>query len=102
MLNIPHHYHNGGVWPFIGGFYVAALVRAGRIDSAGRAFDRLTELNRAGEFNEWHHGETLQPMGVACQAWSAGMYLFARECVMRSEVPEGFFGIGGGRIGGAI
>ena len=26
-LNVPHHYHNGGVWPFIGGFYVAALVR---------------------------------------------------------------------------
>ena len=93
MLNVPHHYHNGGVWPFIGGFYVAALVRAGRMKDATVALDRLTELNRAGEFNEWHHGETLQPMGVMDQAWSAGMYLFACECVSRSEVPEGFFGI---------
>jgi hypothetical protein len=37
------------------------------------------------------------PMGVKAQAWSAGMYLFARECVSRSEVPEGFFGIDRGR-----
>jgi hypothetical protein len=92
-LNLPHCYHNGGIWPFIGGFYVAALVKAGRLREAACALDRLTQLNRAGGFNEWHHGETLQPMGVTAQAWSAGMYLFAYECVSRSEVPEGFFGI---------
>ena len=95
MLNVPHHYHNGGVWPFIGGFYVAALVKAGRLDAAARALDRLTALNRAGDFNEWHHGRTHQPMGVTKQAWSAGMYLFACECVSRSDVPDGFFGIDG-------
>jgi hypothetical protein len=97
MLNLPHCYHNGGVWPFIGGFYVAALVKAGRLKQAAEALDKLTELNRAGDFNEWHHGESLAPMGVKAQAWSAGMYLFARECVSRSEVPEGFFGIDPGR-----
>jgi len=97
MLNVPNQYHNGGVWPFIGGFYVAALVRAGRLTQASRALDNLTVLNRAGEFNEWHHGETLAPMGVMDQAWSAGMYLFALECVSRSEVPERFFGIRRGR-----
>ena len=96
MLNLPHHYHNGGVWPFIGGFYVAALVKAGCLAEAERALERLTALNRAGQFNEWHHGETAQPMGVAAQAWSAGMYLFACECVSRSEVPEGFFGLQSG------
>jgi len=95
MLNVPYHYHNGGVWPFIGGFYVAALVKAGRHEAAARVLDRLTALNRAGEFNEWHHGKTFAPMGVTCQAWSAGMYLFACECVRRSNVPDGFFGIGG-------
>ena len=100
MLNVPHHYHNGGVWPFIGGFYVAALVRAGRLAEACEALDKLTALNRAGAFNEWHHGETNEPMGVVGQAWSAGMYLFARECVSRSEVPEGFFGIRAAGAGG--
>jgi len=93
MLNLPHSYHNGGVWPFIGGFYVAALVKGGRLQEASTAMDALTELNQAGEFNEWHHGETLEPMGVRAQAWSAGTYLFALECLKRSDVPEGFFGI---------
>jgi len=95
-LNQPHCYHNGGVWPFIGGFYVAALVKAGRLTDAQRALERLAVLNREGQFNEWHHGESCQPMGVTAQAWSAGMYLFAHECVSRSEVPDGFFGIAGG------
>jgi glycogen debranching enzyme len=83
------------VWPFIGGFYIAALVKAGRLDAARGALDRLTALNRAGEFNEWHHGQSYEPRGVTCQAWSAGMYLFACECVGRSDVPNGLFGIGG-------
>jgi Alkaline and neutral invertase len=92
-LNVPHCYHNGGIWPFIGGFYVAALVKAGRLEQAREAFERLTELNAAGEFNEWHHGETLEPLGVKAQAWSAGMYLFAAECVSRSMVLPEWLGI---------
>jgi glycogen debranching enzyme len=83
-LNLPHHYHNGGIWPFIGGFYVAALVKLGRLEAAERELTRLAEANRLGktrewEFNEWLHGETGRPMGRELQAWSAGMYLYARE-----------------------
>lgn len=85
-LNRPDHYHNGGIWPFLGGFYVAALVKAGEHEKAGAALDRLGELNRAGEFNEWHHGETWEPMGVKDQAWSAAMYLYARACVEAGRV----------------
>ena len=86
-LNAPHHYHNGGVWPFLGGFYVAALVKAGRGEAAAIALRNLALLNRCGQFNEWHHGETGAPMGAHDQAWSAGMYLFAWECVRRGQVP---------------
>ena len=86
-LNAPHHYHNGGVWPFLGGFYVAALVRTGRHEAAELALQRLAQLNQCGQFNEWHHGETGAPMGAQDQAWSAGMYLFAAECVKRGNVP---------------
>ena len=85
--NLPHHYHNGGIWPFIGGFYVAALVKAGRMDAATQALEKLTELNLSSEFNEWFHGESLEPMGVQDQAWSAGMQIFATECVTRGHVP---------------
>jgi glycogen debranching enzyme len=80
-LNLPHHYHNGGVWPFIGGFYVAALVKAGRTAAAANALRSLAALNQQGSFNEWHHGETGAPMGVSNQAWSAGMYIFAFDSV---------------------
>jgi len=30
--NRPGDYHNGGVWPFICGFYVAACVAAGQME----------------------------------------------------------------------
>jgi glycogen debranching enzyme len=86
-LNAPHHYHNGGAWPFLGGFYVAALVKTGRLEAAEAVLQNLARLNQCGQFNEWHHGETGIPMGVQDQAWSAGMYLFAAECVRRGNVP---------------
>lgn len=92
-LNAPHCYHNGGIWPFISGFYIGALVKAGRLGQAKQAFERLTELNRSGEFNEWHHGETLEPLGVRAQAWSAGMYLFAAECIEHNVVRPQWLGL---------
>lgn len=85
-VNLPHHYHNGGVWPFIGGFYVAALVKAERFQEAEAALNRLAELNLSGDFNEWHLGTTFEPLGVRQQAWSAGMYLYAVECAAAGRV----------------
>ncbi len=91
-LNLPEQYHNGGIWPFVGGFYVAALVKAGRQERAAQVLQRLAEVNRLGaeeewEFNEWCHGRTGRPMGYPHQAWSAGMYLFAYHCVRDGRVP---------------
>ncbi len=90
-LNQPHHYHNGGAWPFVGGFYVAALVQAGRLAEAQTQLDRLALMNRAGvraewEFNEWFHGVSGRPMGYAGQTWSAAMYLYAQNAVERGVV----------------
>lgn len=90
-LNLPHHYHNGGIWPFVGGFYVAALVKAGRQEDAQRALENLAAANYKGkkfkwEFNEWLHGITGNPMGKEKQAWSAAMYIFAYQCVKRNKV----------------
>jgi glycogen debranching enzyme len=91
-LNLPEQYHNGGIWPFVGGFYVAALVKAGRMDEARHQLEKLAEVNRLGveeewEFNEWCHGRTGRPMGYPHQAWSAGMYVFAYYCVEQGRVP---------------
>ena len=90
-LNLPEQYHNGGIWPFVGGFYVAALVKTGRMEQAQRQLEKLAQLNRQGaheewEFNEWCHGRTGKPMGYPHQAWSAGMYVFAYHCVEKGRV----------------
>ena len=87
MLNTPDHYHNGGIWPFIGGFYVAALVYAGRMSEADAALQRLAVLNESGGFNEWHHGETAEAMGVRDQAWSSAMYIYAWHALQRRTTP---------------
>lgn len=90
-LNLPNHYHNGGAWPFIGGFYVAALVQAGRLEEAERQMDALTDMVRAGRtrewgFNEWFHGLSGEPMGYDGQSWSAALYVFAGDAVKNGRV----------------
>jgi sucrose-6F-phosphate phosphohydrolase len=82
LLNLPHHYHNGGIWPFIGGMWVRFIHRLGFHEVACRELVRLAQLNQQGrdgewEFNEWAHGQTGRPMGKAYQAWSAASFLRA-------------------------
>ncbi|MCF3649332.1 HAD-IIB family hydrolase [Synoicihabitans lomoniglobus] len=82
LLNLPHHYHNGGIWPFVGGMWVRFIHRLGLHEVACRELYRLAEVNRLGrdrewEFNEWVHGQTGRPMGKAYQAWSAACFIRA-------------------------
>ncbi len=82
LLNLPHHYHNGGIWPFVGGHWVRFISKLGLRGLALQELHRLAELNRLGvqqewEFNEWAHGQTGRPMGKAYQAWSASEYIRA-------------------------
>ena len=91
-LHKPYDYLNGGIWPMIGGFYVAALVKAGMHKKAASALEKLAAANKQGtnrewEFNEWLSGRTGKPKGTPYQAWSAGAYLFAHESVTRKRVP---------------
>ncbi|MBI4860955.1 MAG: glycogen debranching protein, partial [Candidatus Riflebacteria bacterium] len=82
LLNLPGHYHNGGIWPFIGGLWVRFIHRLGLREVAVKEMLKLTELNRLGrdqewEFNEWMHAQTGRPMGKRFQAWSAASYIHA-------------------------
>ncbi|MEO8277162.1 MAG: HAD-IIB family hydrolase [Thermoanaerobaculia bacterium] len=82
LLNLPGHYHNGGIWPFIGGMWVRFIHRLGLRDVASRELLRLAQANRLGrnhewEFNEWLHSRTGRPMGKAFQAWSAASFIHA-------------------------
>ena len=82
LLNLPNHYHNGGIWPFIGGLWVRYIHKLGMKDVARRELVNLARLCAMGtgqewEFNEWHHGETGRPMGKAFQVWSAASFIKA-------------------------
>ena len=86
--NMPGEYHNGGVWPFVSAFYIAACVAAGRLRLAERKLLALTHLlepakrqNLHWGFNEWIKAQTGEPCGQDWQTWSAAMYLYAAACV---------------------
>ena len=81
--NLMYQYHNGGIWPFVGGFWVMALAKLGLRD---RGWAELVKLARANalddwRFTEWFHGRTLEPSGMAGQSWNAATFLLARRAL---------------------
>ncbi|MHB1457150.1 MAG: glycoside hydrolase 100 family protein, partial [Armatimonadota bacterium] len=92
-FNMPGDYHNGGIWPFICGFYVVAVLAAGFEELAERKLAAFTELVRPSQdptlafgFNEWIRAQDGTPRGNDWQTWSASMYLYAATCVERKQV----------------
>lgn len=88
---LPYQYTNGAIWPFIGGFYVAALVKCGRIKEAEKQLEQLALTNKLGckhiwEFNEFLHGLTGNPMGPHHMLWNAAMYVYAYHVVKNGKV----------------
>ena len=86
----PYHYSNAGIWPFIGGFYVAALIKMKKYNQAQQELDNLAKANmqklNGHEFNEWLDGRSGKPKGEPYQAWSAGTYIYAYECLKAKRV----------------
>jgi len=94
LYNNPGEYHNGGIWPFICGFYIAALVAAKRYTLAEEKLLALTNCIKMSTtegltfgFNEWHKAQDGKPMGQDWQTWSAALYLYAAACVEQKRTP---------------
>ncbi len=92
--NNPGEYHNGGIWPFISGIYIAALVAAKRYRLAERKLITLTQILKSSVdgsltfgFNEWIKAQDGKPKGQDWQTWSAAMYLYAVKCVEEKRTP---------------
>lgn len=92
--NNPGEYHNGGIWPFIEAFYIAALVAAKKFKLAEDKLVTLTDLIRLAHFekvdfgfNEWIKAQDGKPMGQDWQSWSAALYLYAVKCVEEKNTP---------------
>ena len=93
-FNLPGEYHNGGVWPFVCGFYIAALTAAGCHKLAEKKFEALTRLIQPARtdktkfgFNEWFKAQDGKPKGQDWQTWSAAMYLYAAGCIEQKQTP---------------
>jgi hypothetical protein len=94
IYNKPGDYHNGGVWPFVCGFYVAALVAAKKYTLAHERLLDLARLNKLSTngsltygFNEWIKAQDGMPMGQDWQTWSAALFLYAAKCVEEKQTP---------------
>lgn len=93
-FNRPGDYHNGGIWPFITGLYIAALVAAKQFGLAEKKLLVLTKLIKTARnkelefgFNEWYKAQDGKPMGQDWQTWSASNYLYAARCVAEKRTP---------------
>ena len=64
----------------VGGFWIAALVAAGRVEQAKVKLARVCAL-RNWAFTEWLHGKTLAPRGMPGQSWNAAAFLMAEHVV---------------------
>jgi len=93
-FNNPGDYHNGGIWPFVSGIYIAALVAAKKYALAEEKLKVLTHFvkisrtqNGGFGFNEWIKAQDGNPMGQDWQTWSAALYLYAAKCVEDRNTP---------------
>ena len=76
-------YHNGGIWPMVGGFWVVALAAAGRLPEARLELAKLARACalRDWSFNEWLHGTEGTPRGMPGQSWNAAAFLMAERAL---------------------
>jgi len=93
-FNLPGEYLNGGIWPFVCGFYIAAIVATGRFRLAEKKLIALTKLVRPSReadvdfgFNEWFRAQDGTPRGQDWQSWSAAMYLYSAISVEQKRTP---------------
>ena len=81
--NPPGSYHNGGIWPYIGGAHAVAAVTAGRNERAEELLDGVAAANQLDDwgFHEWIQVPSGEPHGAPDQAWNAGAYLWAYSMI---------------------
>ena len=86
----PYHYLNAGIWTFIGGFYILALIKCKKFRDAEIQLKKIAQGNlQKPVFSEWLHGKTGKPGSksklAGNQAWNSGMYILAFESLSRKK-----------------
>ena len=89
--NAPWSYHNGGNWPVLIWPFVAAALRAGRLEAAERALNLCEERIMQDNWPEYYDGEQGSLIGRRAnfyQTWSATGLIVAHHIFERSESRE--------------
>lgn len=82
----PNHYLNGGIWPYLGAFYILALIKIKEFKKAEKELKILAEANlKSHIFPEWIEPVTKETYGIS-QAWSAGVYMLAYNSLKTKRV----------------
>jgi len=82
----PNKYLNGGIWPFIGGFYILVLIKLKKFKEAEKELKILAESNLKNNlFPEWINPINKKTHGQL-QAWSAGTYIWAYNSLNKKKV----------------
>ena len=70
--NYPHEFHNGGLWSVWNGFMALCVSQHDEV-LANQLSQQIAQAcaQNDWDFNECHHGQTHQPIGVSKCAWSA-------------------------------
>lgn len=85
--NKPHHYHNGGLWPLIQGFYISGLVKQKKELQAKRYLKNFAAVLKEDnyEFHEYFDSKYFKPRGVKEHGFSAAGYVIAYNSVVKNK-----------------
>jgi glycogen debranching enzyme len=79
--NLPHQFHNGGLWPVWNSWLAAALAFHGKIDLARHVTENIHAANAQTSFNECLHGLKSTACGVTNCVWSAAGAVIAEQAL---------------------
>ena len=85
--NKPYHYHNGGLWPLIQGFFIASLVKQGKKKMAEKYLKEFSEAIQKDnyEFHEYFNGKNYNPGGIKNSGFSAAGYIIGYASVIKNK-----------------
>ncbi len=85
--NKPYHYHNGGLWPLIQGFYIVSLVKENKKQLAKKYLNKFSEAIEQDnyEFHEYFESKHNKPKGVKKSGFSATGYIIGYLAVNKNK-----------------
>jgi hypothetical protein len=91
--NVPWSYHNGGNWPALLWYFVAAAMKSGRGDLAERAYNVAENRLLDDHWPEYYDGEDGRLIGRRAnlnQTWSATSLIMASRIIRQPELVDLF------------